>query len=225
MLTLVAKAQWGLDTNTWEALTPFSDSQMTINDGTATFLNRGILISQISFPQEYQITGSFEFTGDTDNQFIINLRTDGSLVPPADNFPLGTYVAFGGGDNGINSSNPNIKVEDDIAGTVAQTSFNFSMDTFYNFSIIDTGQNITLYFNNQSTPYLTLNTTDTEGGTANLIDMEDNRGTAGGDPYEGENVGVVLDNFSTTPVPEPKTISFLVLSALGIFLRRKTILR
>src|ERR1700722_11267409 len=104
------RADWGLDTNTWNTLTPFSDSQMTIDNEGATFLNRGILVSIVNFPVAYQITGSFEFTGDTYNQFQINLRTDGSLVPSADNFPLGTYVAFGGSDNGINSPSPHIQL-------------------------------------------------------------------------------------------------------------------
>lgn len=218
-----SRAQWGLDTSTWNALTPFSDSAMTINNGSATFLNRGILVSTVNFPIAYQITGSFEFTGDTDNQFIINLRTDGSLVQPADNFPLGTYVAFGGGDNGINSPNPNIKVEDDIAGTVSETSFNFSMNTFYSFSIIDTGQNISLYFNNPATPLLALETSNRQGGASNLIDMEDNRGAAGGDTFEGENVGVVLNNFSVTPVPEPSAVELAGLSGTVVWLWRRRV--
>jgi hypothetical protein len=213
-VTSNVNAQWGLDADTWETLTPFSDSQMTIDGGGATFLNRGILVSAVSFPIAYQVSGSFEFTGDTYNQFEINLRTDGSLVQPADNFPLGTYVAFGGGDNGINSPNPNVKVEDDLAGTVAEANFDFSMNTFYNFSILDTGQSITLYLNDSITPLFTLDTTNREGGTMNLIDMEDNRGAAGGDEYEGENVGVVLDDFSITSVPEPGAATFLVLFSL-----------
>jgi hypothetical protein len=218
-----ANAQWGLDANTWDALTPFSDSQMTISGGSATFLNRGILVSIVNFPTAYQIKGSFEFTGDAYNQFIINLRTDGSLLQPASNFPLGTYVAFGGGDNGIDSPNPNVKVEDDIARTVAEESFAFSMNTFYNFSIVDSGESITLYLNDLATPLFTLDTINRQGGTMNLIDMEDNRGTAGGDEYEGENVGVVLDNFSITPVPEAGSATFLALSSFGIlFARRNT---
>jgi hypothetical protein len=209
---LTAKADWGLDTSTWNTLAPFSDSQMTISDGSATFLNRGILVSQISFPTSIQITGSFEFTGNTDDQFQINLRTDGTLQQPADNFALGTYVSFGGGDIALNTPN-NVKVEDDIYSTVSQTEFTFAADTFYNFQIIDNGNSITLYLSDLTTPLLTLNTTDRQGGAVNEIDMENSRGTAGGGPA-GENLGVVLDNFSITPIPEPSIICFLGLSTL-----------
>lgn len=203
---------WGLDTDTWNTLAPFSDSQMTITSGSASFLNRGILVSRISFPTSYQLSGSFEFVGNTDDQFLINLRTDGTLQQPADNPALGTYVSFGGGDIALNTPN-NVKVEDDLAGNVAGTMFTFVPDTFYNFRIVDNGDDITLYLVDLTTPFLSLNTSSRQGGTINEIDMENSRGTAGGGPA-GENLGVVLNNFSITAIPEPSTFCLFGLSAL-----------
>ena len=191
MLTLTAKADWGLDTNTWQTLTPFCDSQMTISNGSASFLNRGILISKTNFPTSLEIRGSFEFVGNSYDQFQINLRTDGTMFNPAKNFATGTYISFGGGDAPLNSPN-NVKIQDDSGSPVAQTNFTFVLNTFYNFRITDDGNIITLYLNNLTKPFLTLSTTD---GAGSLIDMENNRGNCGGDPISN-GAGIVLNNFS-----------------------------
>lgn len=212
--TLTANAQWELDTNTWEALTPFSDSQMTISDGTATFINRGILISQVSFPTEYQISGNFEFTGTTSDMFQIVLRTDGTLLSPAENWANGVYIGFGGDEAGLNSAN-NVKIQ----GTEVSSygSFTFTPNTCYNFKITDNGNTIDLYLNNLTTPMLVLSDSESYG---NEIAMEDSRGTAGGG-IEGEGLGVVLDNFSITPVPEPAVVSLFALSAIFFYVKDK----
>ena len=171
---------------------------MTTTNGSAYFLNRGILISSVNFPTAYKITGSFEFTGNPNDQFQINLRTDGTLQNPAKNFALGTYIHFGGGDEGLNGNNFNIGIEDDIAGTVAFSYFAFNTNTFYNFSIIDTGTNIALYFTNSVAPFLQLSTTNRQGG-GNKIDIENSRGTCGGDPI-GSGSAIILNSLTVQQV-------------------------
>ncbi len=194
MLTCTVKADWLLDTNTWDALTPFCDSQMTLTNGSAFFLNRGILVSQSNFPTSIEIRGSFEFVGNTDDQFEVNLRTDGTLVNPAKNFPLGAYVHFGGGDIALNAPN-NVGIHDDIAGTSAPTNFTFAPNTFYNFRIIDDGTSITLYLDNLTTPFVTLSTTNRQGSATNRIDMENSRGSCGGSQVT-DGAGIVLKSFT-----------------------------
>jgi hypothetical protein len=212
-VTLTAKAQWGLDANTWNALTPFSDSQMTISDGTASFLNRGILTSTVNFPTSIEISGSFEFTGITSDMFQIDLRTDGTLLSPAENWANGVYIGFGGDEAGLNSAN-NVKIQGSVVSSYG--SFTFAPDAFYNFEITDNGNTINLYLNNLTTPMLVLSDSESYG---NEIAMQDSRGTAGGG-IEGEGLGVVLDNFSVTPVPEPSTVSLFMLFGTFFYLKR-----
>ena len=191
--TCTAKADWPLDTNTWDALTPFCDSQMTVTNGSAFFKDHGILLSRPSFPRATEITGSFAFVGNSYDQFRINLRCDGHLQDPAKNFALGTYIYFGGSDAPLNTPN-NIGVEDDIGGVYSKTSFTLATNTFYNFRITDTGKVITLYFNDQPTPFLSLSTTNREGGVTNKIGLDNNRGNCGGDPIS-DGAAILLKSF------------------------------
>ena len=96
----------------------------------------------------------------------------------------------------LNTPN-NIGIHDDIGGTVALTNFTFAVSNYYDFRITDDGSNITLYFNDQPTPLLTLASTNRQGGVTNLIDMENSRGNCGGGNGT-DGAGILVTSLAVT---------------------------
>src|SRR5207249_909828 len=66
-----------LDATLWQASTPFADSSITASNGFAVFQNRGRLLSVADLPGAIDITGSFAFTGNPHDSFVIVTRCDG----------------------------------------------------------------------------------------------------------------------------------------------------
>jgi hypothetical protein len=206
-----------LDTNLWDVLTPLSDSQMTEINGNADFFQRGVLISKQEFTGPYEIQGRFAFTGGSHDLFDIHLRTDGTMNPAYGNFTNNIYVGFHrrGGDDGDKTGLQNLTI---VGGSIGLptviTDFTFAQNTFYDFRIVDSGDNIALYLVDLSNPILSVATSQSEG---NKIGIE-NRGFVPWWPtYDNR---VALDYINIVPEPSSSALLLIPVSYFGVYRRR-----
>ncbi len=195
--------------------TPTGNSSVTEGGGDATFINGAGLLTANGFPNA-SISGNFEFTGDNDDRFSIYLRSDGTTFDPYwQDLLSGIQVQFSP------SSNPSgigslwiANASTDPYAVLAQANPTINMDTYYNFSITDSGSQISVYFNNSTAPILTVDTTLNDGDTIGIFNRE--QLDVGGPQHEVE-----IDYVSITSVPEPKALPLLGLSMFGMYLRRR----
>jgi hypothetical protein len=85
----------------------------------------------------------------------------------------------------------------DTAGAYTNADFSLQMNTYYPFTILDNTTNVVLYFNGQTTPILTLNTTNKSG---NLLGMQNREGACCGSTISaGSITKLAYINVTTTP--------------------------
>lgn len=202
-----------VNTSIWTPSAPLSDSQMSVSGGTANFFQRGILVTNNPLPNAIDITGRFAFTGGSYDQFQINLRSDGVLLSPHYNFQNNIYVGFNrrGGDDGNKTGLNNLTLAAGINTPGVLGNFTFQDNVFYDFRILDTGTNISVFIGDLNSPLLSVNTTERTG---NFLGIE-NRGYVPWFPtYDN---AVKLDFIQINSVPDGgSAMGFLVLALIGI---------
>lgn len=196
-----------IDTSRWSVFTPFPNSSMTESGGNAVFENRGTLLSVTSLPQSIDITGSFEFTGNSHDQFDVVLRTNSADTNPFGVFDKGIYFEFAIQSDTGDTTNQ-IHIVDfsypDYAVDLATGTFLMTDNTFYNFRITDDGTNLALYINDLTNPFLTATDSNSYGSQLGLLNREGNGSISAGSITQ-------LDYIDVRAVPEPSTLSMLLL--------------
>ena len=137
---------------------------------------------------------------------------------PYYNFTNNIYVNFSrrGGDDGDKTGQLNVAIAPGWNSLGVIGNFTFSNDVFYDFRIVDTGSNITLFLGDMGNPFLTVDTTERTGYQ---IGME-NRGVVPWFPtYDNQ---VKLDYIKVSTVPDGgSTVGLLSIVFLGaVALRR-----
>ena len=136
-----------------------------------------------------------------------------------DAFQNNIYVGFNrrGGDDGNQTGQHNVAIAAGLNTAGVLGDFTFSSDVFYDFRIIDTGAQITLYLSDLNNPFLSVATSERTG---NLMGLE-NRGYVPWFPTTGNEVR--LDYIKVQGVPDTgSTIALLGAALLGLAaLRRK----
>ncbi len=150
-----------INTNVWTTIVPFCDSEMYESNGVAVFVNNGSLLTKMALPTQYEVDGQFQLAGSPYDFFTLVLRTDSTLTS-CEQFQGISFTACYTHD-WETPGFQNVEISDNIAGITLATNFPFAMDTFYSFKILDNGTNVTIYFGNTNTPFLTLNTTNRNG--------------------------------------------------------------
>lgn len=206
-----------INTNLWQASTPFSDSSITESGGNAVFQNRGRLQTAFGLPTGVDITGRFSFVGNSHDSFEISTRTDGITSNPYGYFDHG--IAFGlsiMGDAGNNSGNVWI-IHDGYPGPteydLARGTFSLTQNTFYNFRITDDGNNLAFFVGDLTTPLLTAIDSSIYG---NLIGILNREGSGGGSTISAGSV-VQLDFLTVQAIPEPSTSILALVGGLGVY--------
>ena len=198
-----------INSSLWQASTPFSNSSMTESGGNAVFKNRGILVSQANIPGPLDIRGSFEFTGDLSDNFVVVTRTDGTVNGSNGGLNNGIYVVFS--INGF--GNPgNILIQDGQLSRLGYGAFTFTKNIFYNFRVVDNGQSITGYVNDLANPLFSIATSQSYGQHIGFFNRER---TASTDDI------VNLDFLSVTAVPEPGVLALFAVGCLTLGLKAK----
>jgi hypothetical protein len=195
-----------IDSTLWQASAPLSDSQIGVSGGNAIFTQRGILVSQAAMPNAIEIDGRFAFGGGIYDQFQITLRTDGLIDTPYYNFDNNIYVGFNrqGSDDGSKNGIENIGMAAGWSTPGKVGNFLFQTDVYYDFRIVDTGSKITLYLDDLTNPFMSVDTTERTG---NLIGLE-NRGVVPWFPTFDNQVK--LDYITVSTVPDSGTYCGLV---------------
>jgi hypothetical protein len=192
---------------------------MTESGGNAVFENRGRLLSAASLPTSLDITERFEFTGNIHDQFQVVLRTNGLTTNPSGEFDNGIHFKFA--------------IESDTGSTVNQVyisdtsyphetflalgTFPLSLNTFYNFRITDDGTNLALYINDFVNPFLTATDSNSYGSQLGLYNREGNGAISAGSVTQLDFI---------TVVPEPSSLFYFLLGAIGLtIIRRNSLVR
>jgi hypothetical protein len=159
-----------LNTNVWAVITACCDSQMYASNSYGVFVNSGKLLSKAPLPAQYLIQGSFQFTGNSYDQFLIAIRSSGNYVPYQLQDGIQIRFQLRSGDQGATGVQNIIIV--DTMGTTTNASFPIQMNTLYPFTIVDNATNVLLYLNGATTPILTMNTTNRSGTLLGLQNRE-----------------------------------------------------
>lgn len=206
-----------VDSQKWLASTAIPGSSVTVADGYLNLVNRGVITSVQEFSSPIQIEGRFQFMNNPTSNFYIWLRSTGLGQP-------GIGIKF---EIQAEPWNPELRQISigDYTGSPASWMENvliynhsnkiISLDTWYNFKVIDTGSEITLFFNDATSPTLSLSTVGSAGSKVSFFNRE---GSAGGSSIsEG---GLTRFDSITISVPEPSAFS-LIAVGLGVVLRRR----
>jgi len=205
----------------WQASTPFSDSSITENGGSAVFQNRGRLLTTASFPAALDITGRFEFAGSIHDVFRIVTRTDGITSNPWAEFDHGIGFSFSI-ENDSNQTAGNVFIVTHgwpgVSTELARGTFPMALNTFYDFRITDDGNNVALYVNDLVNPLLTASDSSVYGNAIGLS----NREGGGGGSWISDGSVTELDWINVSEIPEPSG-ALLMVSGLGLLLVRRSV--
>lgn len=122
-----------------------------------------------------------------------------------------------GGDDGDQTGQRNVAIAAGLNTNGVLGNFTFSTDVFYDFRIVDTGSNITLFLSDMTNPFLSVGTSERTGYKIGL----ENRGVVPWFPtYDNE---VKLDYIRVSTVPDGgATVGLFGMCFVGLaILRRK----
>ena len=206
-----------VDPQKWLASTATPGSSVTVADGCLNLLNRGVIASIQDFSSPIQIEGRFQFMNNPTSNFYIWLRSAGFGQP-------GIGIKFEIQAEPWNPELRQISIGDYTGSPETwlenvliynHTNKIISLDTWYNFRVIDTGSEITLFFNDATSPTLSLSTSGSAGSKVAFFNRE---GSANGSSIsEG---GLTRFDSITISVPEPSALSLLAVG-LGVVLRQR----
>ena len=203
-----------LDSAKWIANTPYSDSVSTLENGYLKLRNGGGIITANNQGTYINMTGQFTYTGSSYDQFGIMLRADNSLrFGSYGTFNHGIYIGFNlrSGDQGGFDSN--IKIQDLITQTISVGSFTLDVGSTFNFKVLDTGSQVSVFINDFTNPVVSATTSSREG---ELIAFQ-NREGAGNGSYISAGSETHLDNISIVPEPSSSAMTLLLFAIGGCF--------
>jgi hypothetical protein len=201
----------GLDSSKWDVLLPFGNSSISVQNGILSSVNSGKILPKTSFTGPITISGTFNLKSRS-SVFQVALRSDGQV--PANN----PYGVLSGIQIGF--------LNDDTTGTGNQSSLiwvqewgsNYErsvvknyltpvgLNVFENFSIVDDGYQISVFLN--GVQVISTSTNYTQGSRIAFAGRESLAGISQTDIGELQII------------PEPSSLSLLMLGALGLASRR-----
>jgi len=201
-----------LNTSLWSTILPYGGSSVTQAGGSVTTTGRGILATNDGFTGPYMVNGTFTMLNDLEH-FNVVLRSNMSSTNSFEE-RTGLIVTFVNDGNGISIqeyTNPMANWRQ-IAST-GENGFNLTTGDTYFFSILDTGDNISLAVNG-----------------VNLLSVATTYGTGDRVGFYSREFGstaTAIDAVNIVHVPETGvTALFLGMGLAGMLMvgRRKTAL-
>jgi len=216
-----------IDSSKWDVITsPYTPAGTTgavyVSGGNAFLVNRGTIITKSEFTSPYELTGRFRIETNRD-RFAIFLRTIGTSTNPWKDQDNGIFINF----QGETWNNPNqawIGISEwSVGGLIdltapytndsnchlnqlASIDANIPSNTWLNFKITDDGNHLSVYLNDLDNALLSASTTFAPGSRIAF-----NNGYG--------NCQASID--SILVVPEPSSLSLLVLGGVVVALRRR----
>jgi hypothetical protein len=192
-----------VDTASWTAVRPFSDSRTDINGGMLTLRNRGRLLSKAATSTDLSISTRFRFSGSSYDQFAVFLRTNGSTTNGS--FDSGVSVEFQlrSGDQGATGIS-NIKIYAKNVPAIAG-SYSLTTGTWYDATIDDDGSAIVVRINGKEVVR-----TQTNVRTGNLVGIQNREGLAAGSSISAGSatdvdfIRITSSASNGTPGPTPR---------------------
>ena len=196
-----------VDSQKWVVSTATPGSSVTVADGYLDLVNRGVITSVRDFSSPIQIEGRFQFLNNATSNFYIWLRSTGLGQP-------GIGIKFEIQAEPWNPELRQISIGDYTGSPETWTEnvliYNhsnkiISLDTWYNFKVIDTGSELSLFFNGATSPTLSLSTSGSAGSKVAFFNREG--GANGSWISDG---GLTRFDSITISVPEPSSLSLLL---------------
>lgn len=182
-----------IDSSIWAVVTPFSDSYVREQNGYLEVEDAGRIVSKSSFNDYIEIQGHIQLSQNAKNNAKVVLRSDGQTN--------------GAGVNGVAFQ---MHVETDWDGPVRQLSLYtigdsggsnstsidipLSLNTWYSFRIVDTGDTVQIFWNGDTAPTLALSTTFRAGSKIAFYNRE---GSGGGSSISNNGLAR-LNSFTVT---------------------------
>jgi hypothetical protein len=199
-----------INSSLWNTMTTGPDSSISTSSGNAIFRNRGRLTTVDTF-QGSEINGRLRFTDSPSDLFKTILRTDGTFQNNQyQETANGIMIEITSSSNWDSDASRNVRIIDVVNGNQVQGGLVLSMNTFYDFRIVDSGSSVSAYVGNLSQPLITLNTSATYGEKISF--------------YNREEIGSInhvthVDYISI--VPEPTSLTLTAVASLLFLGRRK----
>jgi hypothetical protein len=160
------------------------------------------------------LTGQFAFTGSAFDHFEVVTFTNGVQSTASGEFN-GLTVEFGLQTDGGSTTN-NIEVEEanfpTSATSIGAATVPISLNTLYDFELVKSGNDLSVYFNDDPTAIITAASTYTNVGPD--LAMYNREGAGAGSSISAGSQ-VQLNDISVQSVPEPASFS-LILSIAAI---------
>lgn len=223
----LAQAVWGqalvddfngntINTSVWNIFNPgFGNGSLSESSGVLTFKNGSYITTANEFNMPV-ISGKFSFSGWEYDRFNILLRSDGVTIDSGWQDPIGgLMVQF------TPSSNPDFGATQTLHFYDLPSGYNqlgtaapfIAMNTYYDFKIVDTGNLISVFWDNNTTPIFSYSTSVSYG---NFIQIGNREQAAGSwpPPYYAN-----LDWISI--IPEVSSLSLFALGGVLAVISRK----
>ena len=199
-----------INSSLWSTMTTGPDSSISTSSGNGVFRNRGRLTTIDTF-QGSEINGRLKFTDSPSDSFKTILRTDGTFQNNQyQETANGIMIEITSSSNWDSDATRNVRIIDVVNGNQVQGGLVLSMNTFYDFRIVDSGSSVSAYVGNLSQPLLTLNTSATYGERISF--------------YNREEIGA-LNHVTQVDfiniVPEPTSLALSGVAGFLILARRK----
>ena len=191
-----------LDSAKWEALFPFSDSSISVQEGYLSSLNRGIILSKAQFVNPITVSGNFNLKY-SHSLFQIILRSDGQYTS---DLPYGVV-------NGVTVGFMNGVVWVDEygisnVGHLWDDYRNIGLDVFQSFSISDNGFEISVSLNGNQ--LFSVSTSFSPGSKVAFFGRENVYGP------DRTDIGQI------EIVPEPSSLSLLLVGGVVLMAGRRS---
>ena len=196
-----------VDPTKWTVST-FGSGSVTESGGFLNLMNKGRITSVAQYPDELTLEGRFVISGAAYDQLSFVLRTDGAFNGPFGESSNGIFIQFNTSQNpdGYNE----VRINDVTAGAgyIAQLHTTLNVGTLYDFKIVDTGNNVSVYLTDLVNPALSAATSSRAGNTFDVYNRE-----IGGSTSQ-------LD-YLRSSVPEPASGALVSVGIMLYTLRRR----
>ena len=204
-----------IDSSLWNLwLTGFGNSSLTEVSGNARFINGAGLITVSPF-MNASVEGRFQMIGDSDDRFSVILRSDGTTFDSNWQTPIsGIGVEFRASGNP--TATPTLQIVDLTTTTLlGQATPAIGMSTYYDFLIVDSGSDISVFLGGNASPVLSATSSLVYGNKVEIFNRE--QAAPWGPQHTSE-----MDFVTISQIPEPQSLFLLGgLGILGYFLSRR----
>jgi hypothetical protein len=199
----------------WNVTTPYADSSVREVGGYAEVVNRGTLVSASQFLGPLTVSGRLLISNNAFSNAKVVLRSDGSTIGAQELMGVALQVQVCE-DTGLRNQLSLFTIGAPVVQSVS-TDRSLSLNTWYDFALIDNGTSIQLFWDSSSVPLLELMTSWSPGGRVGFYNREG--GSAGS--FISAGGAARLDFLSVaSAVPEPSAFGLAGAAIIALAITR-----